>query len=128
MEYAIYAVVVFLVMFILAQSHKSANGCPHRHYKEAGYPVPENMKEILEFDRNPKEYDHVATLYSFGIRECEHCGVRSFACGYYHCFSDETCSIIDKFIAHKIEMPALLSHFEAVGIKYKLIAVIDKGE
>ena len=66
------------------------------HYKQAGYPAPENMRQIFRFSDSEKD------TIGYGISECTDCGVRAFSCLFCHCMSSKQSKTIDQFIRHEI--------------------------
>ena len=84
--------------------------CRLQHYKEAGFPLPENMKEVFRFGQT----DSKGYLSNSVIFECSGCGTRAYMHGgpFPH---QRVIDAVDEFMEHKIGAEALIEKLEKYG-------------
>ena len=87
-----------------------------QHYKSAGQPYPENMKQLIRFSNYPKEIDP----FGHSLNECTICGVRSFGCSACNMMNSKVTAKVDQFIAHKITFEDLIEVFKANNYWYEI--------
>lgn len=87
-----------------------------QHYKRAGQPYPENMKQLVRFSNYPKKIDPIG----YSLNECTTCGVRSFGCPSCHMMSSKVTAKVDAFIAHQITFEELIIVFETNNYWYEI--------
>ena len=85
--------------------------CPLQHYKEAGFPVPENMKEVFRFRPADAKKDY---LDNYVIFECSGCGNRSYMHGG-PILPQGVVEAVDGFIDHQISVEELIERLGTHG-------------